>query len=332
MPFNALLESKDFLLSNAAAIFAGHWFQYVVVIDAVLVLCGAVLTGFVGVSGLVYRMTTDGCFPSAFGKVNKKGSYPYIIIAFFILCTSILLLTKGDLLSLAGVYTIAFLSVMTLFAFGNLLMRETRKDLKRTYHAPLIFVVLAFFATAAGILGNIEISPANVHYFLSYFIPAIIIVFGMIYLDYVLKALARLTKFIPFVSKYFNHLYKKLNNNGQFIVFIHHIDRLYKILEYIDRNEVVQNITLIHSACNEHTNDVGKGARDLKEIITTLQRAGVFPHLRTNVLFINEEFGPELVDKVSKKFQVEKNRILIGSIHEEHNFNYDQLGGVRIIF
>lgn len=331
MPFAALLKSQDFLLSNAARIFAGGWFQYVVVIDAVLVLCGAVLTGFVGVSGLLYRMTTDGCFPSAFAKVNKKGSYPYIIIAFFILCTSILLLTHGKLLSLAGVYTIAFLSVMTLFAFGNLLMRETRKDLKRTYNAPLVFVVLAFLSTAAGILGNIEISPENVHYFLSYFIPAILVVFATIYLDVVLRFLTRVTSVIPFVSKYFNSLYEKINDNGQFVVFIHHVDRLYKILDYINRNEIGRHVYLIHCTSGSKK-ETTSHYKELERVLPVLQKTGVFPKFDLHIMYKDQPFGPEIVEEVAKELKIQKNRILIGSIHEEHPFDYDQLGGVRIIF
>ncbi len=331
LPFDALLKSQDFLLSNVARVVAGTWFQYVVVIDAVLVLCGAVLTGFVGVSGLVYRMTTDGCFPSGFGKINKNGSYPYIVITFFLLCTSILLLTHGNLLSLAGVYTIAFLCVMTLFAFGNLLMRETRKDLKRTYHAPLIFVVLAFLATTAGILGNIEISPQNVHYFLTYFIPSILVVFSIIYLDVVLQALARLTSSVPFVSTYFTRLYDKINDRGQFVVFINNTSRLFKILEYINKNEIGRHIFLIH--CNSGDDKEYKEKyKEMEEMIPALQKSGVFPDFNLQIIRKNKPFGPKVIDEVAQELHIQKNRILIGSIHKEHPFDYDQLGGVRIIF
>lgn len=331
MPFHSLLQARDFLLSDVAHIIGGTWFEYVVVIDAVLVLCGAVLTGFVGVSGLIFRMTTDGCFPSAFAKQNKKGSYPYIIIAFFILCTSILLITRGNLLSLAGVYTIAFLSVMTLFAFGNLVMRETRKDLKRTYQAPLLFVILAFFSTGAGILGNLEISPENFHYFLSYFIPAALIVFGTLYLDFVLKFLIRATGFIKPIQTYLANILKKLRRRGVFVVFIHHLDRLYTILDYIDRNEIGRTIYLIH--CNNGNSKMyDKRYKELQEVVPVLQKTGVFPNFTLNLVYKDQPFSPEVVDAVAREYDVPKNRVLIGSIHEEHPFDYASLGGVRIIF
>ena len=74
-----------------------------VIVDAVAVLSGAVLTSFVGVTGLVHRMSLDQCFPRFLLKANRRGTFHRIIIGFFLLCSSILLLTGGNLLNLAGV-------------------------------------------------------------------------------------------------------------------------------------------------------------------------------------------------------------------------------------
>ncbi len=329
MPFDAIIKSKDFLLSDVARMMGGTIFQYIVVADAFLVLAGAVLTAFVGVSGLIYRMTTDGCFPNFLSYENKKGSYPYIIIFFFLLCTSILLITKGDLLSLAGVYTIAFLSVMSLFALGNLIMRETRTELKRTYHAPLIFVLLAFAATVAGVFGNIRIQPQNIEYFAIYFVPTITAVFIFLRLDWFLQFILRFTKYLRKIDDIVLQHFEDITS-GTFVVFIRHIDRLYPILEYINNNETGRNIILIHCS-NEKVQD-DKSLAELREVIPTLQKAGAFAHFNIRVLHRSEQFGPELIDKVSKELKIRKNRILIGSIHEEHPFDYAELGGVRIIF
>lgn len=333
LPFDAVIQSRDFLLSNVAHTMVGSFFQTWVVIDAFAVLAGAVLTGFVGVSGLIYRMTTDGCFPQILAKKNNKGSYPYIIIAFFLLCTSIILVTKGNILIMAGVYTIAFLTVMTLFAFGNLIMRETRKDLKRTYHAPIFFVILAFASTAAGIVGNIRLEPLNLQYFATYFIPAIIIVYGTINMDYILGVLLRATVRIP---KLHNFLQKRFDSmsKGSFIVFFHHLRRLHEILSYIDRNEIGKTIYLVH--CDNHEKDRPKRNikkfDELEKMLPILKRAGVFPYFNIIPVFKSKPFGPKMISEVSKEFNVPHNRILIGSIHHEHEFDYDDLGGVRIIF
>ncbi|MGH7245922.1 MAG: APC family permease [Candidatus Levyibacteriota bacterium] len=334
IPFDTIIKARDFLLSDTALMMGGSIFRLIVVIDAILVLAGAVLTAYVGVSGLLYRMTTDDVFPPILAKQNKKGSHPYIVILFFLLCTSILILTKGDLLSLAGVYTIAFLSVMTLFALGNLIMRETRRELKRTYNAPLLFVIFAFIATASGIIGNIKVDPRNFVYFATYFIPAIILVFATIYLDYIILFIMRFTTRFPKLHTFLQKEYYDLTNDGKFVVFFHHLKRLHTIFEYIDRNEIGRTVYLVHCNNKEKARPQRNIEKfeELKKILPILKRAGVYAEFHILPVFINKPFGPQVIDEVAKKYNVRKNRVLIGSIHEEHQFDYEDLGGVRIIF
>lgn len=326
MPFVKIAAAKDFLIADAATIIGGPIFQYIIVGDAALVLAGAVLTSFVGVSGLMNRMTNDGCFPSFLAKENKKGSFPRIIIAFFLLCSSILIATKGELLSLAGVYTIAFLGVMSLFAVGNLILKETRTELKRTYYAPTIVVALAFLSTFFGILGNIRIDPNNLRFFEIYFIPTISIVLTIIYQDRIITAMIRATRSYPSIQKYFNKYFRAISE-GHFVAFIHHEKKLFDILDYINRNEVGTKITLIHCPSNEKKDDY----EEIKKAIPVLQETGAFAHFHIELKLEKSEFGPEMITKVSKELGVPKNRIMIGSIHAEHPYDYDDLGGVRII-
>lgn len=328
MPINEIAASKDFLLADAAKVLGGRWFQYLVVIDAFLVLWGAVLTSFVGVSGLIYRMSADACLPAFFTKMNSKGSFPRIVIAFFLLCSSILIITKGDLLSLAGVYTIAFLGVMSSFAFGNLILKETRTELKRTYHAPVIFVVLAFLATFFGIFGNIRLDVNNLRFFELYFIPTMILVIAIIYQDYVLRFALRATKSMP---KVHNWLLKKFRDlaDGKFLVFIHHPSRLYQTLDYINRNETGWDITLVNCQSHESGN---KYYEEMKQLLPSMQKAGAFPHFHLNLIYKDRPFDESMVEEVSNELGIRKNRIFIGSIHHFHTFEYSELGGVRIIF
>jgi amino acid transporter len=66
-------EHKESLLAFLGQTTGGSWLAYLISIDAVLVLCGAVLTSFVGVSGLL-NMTLDRILPNYFLKQNKRGS------------------------------------------------------------------------------------------------------------------------------------------------------------------------------------------------------------------------------------------------------------------
>ena len=110
---------------------AGRWLGVWVSIDAVLVLSGAVLTSYVGVTGLVRRMSLDRCLPQFLLRENRcAGRTTGSSSGFFAVCCSILVASTdgGDVSSrlLAGVYTISFLSVMALFAIGNMLLKVKR--------------------------------------------------------------------------------------------------------------------------------------------------------------------------------------------------------------
>lgn len=325
LPIGEITLAKDFLLAEAAIEIGGVPVLGWIAINAFLVLCGAVLTSYVGVSGLVNRMSLDDCLPSFLAKQNAKGSHPRIILTFFILCTSILLVTGGDLLSLAGVYTISFLGVMTLFALGNLILRQTRTELKRPYTAPFLYVVIALVSTGLGIIGNSIIDPKNDLYFLLYFIPALVIVMFVIYKKDLIQSLLNVFGFIRPLEKKLLKIYKE-SVESEFYVFIHRRSRLFNILDYISRNENGHKIKLIH--CKNSSPDEKD---EIEKLIPSLQSAGVYPFFKIEFEYIDKDFGPELIDEYAKEKKINKNRIFIGSIHNSHSFDYDDLGGVRII-
>jgi amino acid transporter len=330
MPYDVIIQAKDFLLADAALAIGGTWFQYAVVIDAFLVLCGAVLTSYVGVSGLLHRMSADGCLPSRLTKPNAKGAFPRIVVLFFLLCSSILLLTGGDLLSLAGVYTIAFLGVMTMFALGNLILKEARSYLKRTYRAPILLVALAFFATLFGIFGNIRIDEQNLVFFELYFVPAMLVVLSVIYIDYLLKFLNRFTVWCKPLHKYIAKWLQSVTDR-RFVAFIHHPARLQPILDYIKRNETGTHVILVH--CKDHDGSKDpKHAREIAEALPHIRAAGFYPDFTIDFLDEDLSFGPSAIHAIVKKLRIARNRIFIGSIHDTHAFDYSDLGGVRIIF
>lgn len=325
MPLEAIGGAKDFLLAEAAYGMGGLIFLGWIALNAFLVLCGAVLTSYVGVSGLVNRMALDECLPSFLIKENTKGSHPRIILTFFLLCTSILLITRGELLSLAGVYTISFLGVMTLFALGNLILRKTRPDLKRPYKAPILFVIAALLSTSIGVIGNSLIDHRNDIFFFAYFTPALLIVLMNIYKKDVLGWIMPYSKFVPPLHKILQAKYDK-SVNSSFYVFIHHVDKLFPVLQYININENGSNVTLIHC---KHGDEGQK--EDIEHLAPELALAGVYPHLKVKFVNLNQEFGPKVVKRFAKENKIPTNRIFIGSIHNSHAFDYEDFGGVRII-
>ncbi len=328
-PIPDIKAFSDFLLAGEAKIVGGSIFQYVVVFDAFLVLCGAVLTSFIGVSGLMNRMALDEALPLWFAKVNKKGSFPRIITSFFVLCVSILILTNGQLSSLAGVYAISFLAVMSMFAIGNIILKVTRSDLKRFYSFPIVFVVLAFTATFLGLIGNIVLDIKNLFFFLMYFVPVFLFVRAYIYRDYIVAFFTKITIDRPLLHQIINLIFRNIVK-GKYILFIHKADRLFNTLTYINNNEAGRHVLILH--CKDANDAMNKTVwEELQTLVPILPKAGVFSHLKLDLEQIEGEFSPEIIHAASKKYNVPKNRIFIGTIHHHHKFAYEDLGGVRII-
>ncbi len=105
-------------------------------------------------------------------KENKKCVNYRIIIGFLLLRISVLLVTKGDLADLAGVYTFSFLTVMALFGVGNLFLKAKRRRLPRPERATIVSVLLAIAFVVAAFFGNIRLNIESFYVFIKYLIPA----------------------------------------------------------------------------------------------------------------------------------------------------------------
>lgn len=331
LPLDEIVAHKDYLLAHVALDTGGETFRALIILDAVLVLSGAVLTSFIGVTGLVRRMALDQCFPHFLLKVNPRGTYHRIIISFFLVCTSILIFTGGNLLALAGVYTISFLGVMTLFGLGNILLKIRRQELKRTYTAGWTTVVTAITATSLGILGNIIIDFNNFFFFLEYFIPTILLA-GIMFLripimkSFLMLANYAMTRILVWRSTIIDRI---TDLTGQHVILFTRggrLDRLYEAFNYIVKNESSRNVILVHLHNSPETNEEAA----IRESLVPLSK--IFPSLKVELVVRETQFGPEIVETLAREYGVLKNNMFIGAPEEKHNFSLQDLGGVRIIF
>ncbi|WP_163518061.1 APC family permease [Gelidibacter japonicus] len=333
IPVSTVVAYRDALLSVMGSTAGGNWLSLLIGIDAALVLSGAVLTSFVGVGGLMKRMALDRILPKFLLKTNRKGSNYLIFIVFFALCVSILLVTKGDLAKLAGVYTIAFLSVMILFGIGNLLLKLNRSRLLRPEKSSWLGLFIGIFAVFAAIIGNVILNPHYLAIFMEYLIPTLIIVFFMLYRVRIYKLILIMLEF-AFPEK--GLVFKKLNrktkqlldsvNKQQFVFFTNHdnIVTLNIVILYIINNEAARRLKIVSVL------EAGEIANvKLKADIETLNRA--YPNI--NVEFIEEPgtFGPEKIKELSKRWKIPTNFMFIGSPGEGFPYKIEELGEVRLI-
>ena len=333
LPIDIIMANKDFVLSTAAGSIGMGWLKYLVAIDAALVLSGAVLTAYVGVVGLIRRMTLDRCLPQLLLKTGKRKTNYVIIILFFLLCTSIILITKGNTLTVAAVYTISFLGVMSLFALGNLLLKIRRHKLKRKYTASGGVVVTAFICTVAGMIGNILLDPKNLTYFLIYFLPTIAIVGLMFARINILKSLLHTVKYVfelankndHRIVRFIIHKIKKIKEL-KIIYFTRGDSRanLLEVMLYVRNNEQTKRIMFVHVY-----KDKSEIPSKLDNDIRWIDEA--FTDIKIDFELVKGKFCPKTIEKLSKKFGVPKNYMFIGTPGEHMEYTVEDFGEVRLI-
>jgi amino acid transporter len=333
IPVKEIAGHQEALLSYLGSITGGSWLAGLISIDAMLVLSGAVLTSFIGVTGLVHRMVLDRCLPQVLMKRNRYGVQYRIVIAFFLLSVSVLCVTQGKLSTLAGVYTISFLSVMALFGLGNLLLKLRRSGLKRPTRAPWASVLIAIAAVIAALIGNVLINPVYVGIFFEYFLPTVIIVLIMLnrvfLLSSCLSLIQEISRKLNYATEALSYLLQnKIDTiNSQQIVFFTRGGDLSNL-----------NLALIYVRNNEHTNrmkivtvvkDDSQVPKNLSQDIRFLDRA--YPEIDIEFVIQHGEFGPKLIQELSQKWNVPTNFMFIGSPNAGFTHNLADLGGVRLI-
>ena len=329
---------KNTLLTRMAELSAGEWLAYLVSIDAVLVLSGAVLTSYVGVSGLLERMTLDRILPQFFLKKNSRGASYRIILAFLLLNISILLITHGEVTLLAGVYTISFLSVMALFVIGNILLKIKRSKLPRPEKASWISLFIALLGVTIALIGNFmmppeEGQPSNFSVFIKYFIPALILVGIMLNRTLLLKMILNIIqyvfnpirRFVQKTNKKLADLIDKINSQ-EFVFFTKGDDIavLNRVMQYIEKNEHTRKLKLVTVL-----KDGEEISEDFLKDIEVLDRE--YPDIDIELVVLHGEFGPELIKKLSKKWNIPVNFMFIGSPGDRFPYRIEDLGGVRLI-
>ncbi|WP_339133104.1 MAG: APC family permease [Candidatus Electrothrix sp. GW3-4] len=333
IPIAQVEQHQEALLAHIGLLSGGGWFANVISIDAMLVLSGAVLTSFVGVNGLVRRLTLDRCLPQFLLKTNRRGTTHRIIIAFFLLSLSVLLITRGELKALAGVYTISFLSVMVLFGVGNILLKWKRAKLPRSSVASLPAVLLAIVAVLVGLIGNAIMNPPYLIVFLEFFFPALLIIVVMLERITILQACLFVVQslfmsFITNMRRASQTIQDKINQiNAQQLVFFTRGDNLPNlnlVMQYVQNNEHTSRIKIVTVVQEEH-----EVAPNLQRDLKFLDEA--YPAIDIEFVVSLGTFNPALIQELSAKWNIPANLMFIGSPGDHLIYGLADLGGVRLI-
>jgi len=332
IPSGEVANHESALLAHMGTQSGGAWLGTLISIDAAIVLSGAVLTSFIGVDGLVARMTLDRCLPQFLLKRSRRGTTYRILIAFFLLTVSVLFITHGDLKALAGVYTLSFLSVMLLFGLGNILLKIKRASLPRPQKASWLTVIVAMSALAIGLVGNVKMNPGYFWVFLEYFIPAVLIVIVMLTRTMILTGIlfvirsmiAALVKPLGHTTTWIRDVIEAIN--AQQVVFFTRGDNLAnlnKVMLYVRKNEHTNRIKIVFITGEEPVPD------RLEQDLRFLDEA--YPEIDIEFVTMQGKFGPELIAELSRNWKIPANFMFIGCPGQGMPHSLSELGGVRVI-
>lgn len=345
---NNIADNADALLAQVGYVAAGKWLQTWVSIDALIVLAGAVLTSYVGVIGLVRRLANDRVLPAFLAQQNQwRGTNHYIILLFFMLAASLVIVLNADSTILGGVFTYAFLSLMLLFSCGCMLLKAKRAEIPTATHAPWSALVFGFIMVVIAIFANLLGDPQILMYFALYFLAIASVMFIMLERVMILRAiLAVLKKILPSrhnqkaatmallqvetppTAHPFEHTGVRGGktitnaiiaiNQAPIIFFCKFPDLtiLNKAVLYVRRNEQTHNLRIVHVYNNNEgggngleEGGAGRYLAEFDEMVALFDH--MYPKLRIDFVSVQGDFTPAMVQWIAQSMCVPTNMMFI---------------------
>ena len=333
LPMPVLFDDADFSLAKVGEQAIGPWMRTLTVVDAGLVLSGAVLTAYVGVGGLLQRMTLDAIIPRVFLQQNKcRGSFHVIILTFCFLCCALRLMVGSNLQILTSVYSIAFLGVMCLFAVSCMILKQKRNTLKRDTKAPVGFVIVAFLTMFLGLIGDLTKEQSVIYFMYFFSLSGAVMVVFMLRCE-ILKWTAVHMEKVQCLKKPAGWLQKSAARlRRQRIVFFStspDIAFLNKIIGYIAANEDGRDIYIVYCVGE----DAEIGCRKTLALDAQFETACatldmIHPRITINCVRVQRAFDPATVEEVSRVLRVPINFMFLGCPKKKF---FPQFVGMRVI-
>jgi len=330
IPMETLVNSPNNALSVVGGAAGGHWLRIWIAVDAAIVLGGGVLTAFVGVGGLIERLASDRCLPQFLLRRNPfTHTYHFIILSFFTLTSTLYAIVDGNITSLSSVFAIAFLSVMCMFAVGNMLLKYKRPRLPRKISAHWFTVLIGFSAMFSGLVGNLVINPGVLEYFALYYfvsMSVVIITFARIRILKIVLYFTKKNRFLrghlePFLIRQIKKM-KKLT-----VLFFTKTDEIHilnKAVHYAHSNELCDRIKICH--VYEKEEDIPPHLEENHYILDH-----IYPKIQIDLVLIKGKFNPGTVRAISQYFGISPSFMFIRCPTDKFEYNIGEFGGVRTI-
>ncbi|KAF8911346.1 amino acid permease-domain-containing protein [Mucidula mucida] len=333
VPMEKVLAAEN-VLSLLAEVSGGRWLRIWVVVDAIIVLCGGVLTGIVSACELFEQLAHDRVLPAVFITPLPLTGAPYISVLSFIGFSGLVYATTGASLAIMSkMFSLVWLTVMALFPISLLVLKFNRGRLPRSPHTPLTVVLLTLALSPTVFAGNIAIDPSTAGYFCAYFF-AIVILFAAtqnkakllgtlywLYDQYPLLHRWKLSRM--WGSKLITKIAKMKRKTVCVLVKSDEINHIFHMIMYVRRNEETSYLKIVHFVDEERgvPSELEANAKILDE---------AFPEITIDLLMVHSPLEPSTIAALAHQLAIPPSLMFISCPGAHFPYAVGDLG-TRII-
>jgi len=244
--------------------------------------------------------------------------------------------TKGEISKLAAIYSLAFLTVMALFAFCGVYMKFKRPTLPRPINTHTSRFILGFVLVSIAFSAVVKLEPEMLVYFGIYyggtvfcvmiaFMRIPIFVWFLTFVNTSTSAQAVLSLCVR--DEPHEWIMEQIANLwGLSVVYFtksSNLCQLNKALQYIEENEEARHVRIIH--CHGDS-PVPYHLMESCHVLDCL-----YPKLRIDCIIVPGEFGPPIIPYIVEELEVLPSCMFINCPRASFHYAIQELGGVRVI-
>ncbi|KAE8902228.1 hypothetical protein PF005_g23011 [Phytophthora fragariae] len=306
---------------------------------------GYVLTAYVGINGLFQRLAIDRVLPSFLLKTNSwRGTNHFIIVAFFIVASSLVFILDAEVTVLSGVFALAFLCVLMCFIVACLLLKVGREQISREKITSWTNTSFCFCTVTLGILANAFSDLRALSYFFIYFAVFFVVVFLMLTRVSGLKAMLFVSRKLilhfrgdrtsveqrsaldqAFVGSVMIAKAIETIKNTPVVFFCKtaNLPKINEAVSYVMRNEHTYCLRLVH-VCEPDA----PVPREFEDVVNLFDH--IYPSTKIDFIAVTGAFDPAMVQWLSKSMAIPTNMMLMGQPSSKKTHRVSVLG-VRIV-
>ncbi|KAF9260746.1 AAAP amino acid permease [Marasmius fiardii PR-910] len=306
IPLETILGGAN-VLSVLAEMCVGKWLRIWIVVDAMIVLCGGVLTGILSACELFAQLAHDRILPRFVLRGFPLSGAPYIsVISFIGFCGIIYATTGANLSVVSKMFSLVWLTAMTLFPLSLLLLKFNRGRLPRDSTASLSLVYATLLVALVIIAGNIYIDPITAAYFAIYFIVILILFSTTQHKLHFLRWLYWTYDQYPTLHKWhftkdwgqkLVNVFARLKRQAVCVlVKTDEINHLFHMILYVSKHEETSTVKVVH-----FLRETGVPS-ELEANVKILDEA--FPEFTIDLVLVQDRFSPENVTSLAHRLQI----------------------------